>query len=106
MAIITTGSLADFSVQPSDEAYRSVAAADQVDSFAVLAEVAREVPADVFRFAVSAEPRGLAIARLRLDKDFQSFIKRIFHKTSDVYFLTWCWDMGGSPASMYPGTAA
>jgi hypothetical protein len=106
MAIITSGSLAEFSVEPTKEAHKSVAAADQVDNFGVLAEVAREAPADVFRFAISPEARGLAVARLRLDKDFQSFLARLFHKTSDVYFLAWCWDLSGIPTSMYPGAAA
>ena len=106
MAIITTGSLLDFSVEPTNKAFESLDSADQVDNFAVLAEVAREVPADVFRFAASHEARGLAVARLRLDKGFQSFLARLLHKTSDVYFLAWCWDMRGMPASIYPGSAA
>jgi hypothetical protein len=106
MAIITSGSLAQFSVEPTTAAYASVAAADQVDNFGVLAEVSREVPADTFRFAVSSESRGLGVAKLTLDKDFQSFLARLFHKTSDVYFLAWCWDLSGTPTSIYPGTAA
>jgi len=106
MAIITTGSLAEFSIRPTDRAYESVAAADQVDNFGLLAEVARDVPADVFEFEVSSLGRGLALARLRLDKGFQSFLARLFHRTSDVYFLAWCWDLSGKPTSLYPGVAA
>lgn len=106
MAIITRGSLADFSIEPTKGASTSVAAADVVDNFGVLAEVTRDAPADVFQFEVSPEPRGLALARLRLDTGFQSFLARLFHKTSDVYFLAWCWDLSGAPASVYPGVSA
>jgi len=106
MALITTGSLAQFSVEPTDAALESVPGADQVDNFGVLAEVTREAPAQVFRFTVSPEQRGLAVASLRLEKGFQSFLARLFHKTSDVYFLAWCWDLSGSPAALYPGTTA
>jgi hypothetical protein len=72
-AIITSGSLTEFSIRP---------------------------------IAVSTEPRGLALARLRLDSRFRLFLGRMFDKTSDVYFLAWCWDLSGMPTSVYPGVAA
>lgn len=106
MAIITSGSLADFSVVPTSTALESLDTSDQIDNFGLLTEVTREIPAEQFRFAVSPEARGLALARLRLDKGFQSFLARMFRRTSDVYFLAWCWDLSGHPASMYPGNAA
>ena len=106
MPIITTGSLADFSITPTDNAYKSMAAADEVDNFGVLAEVTRDAPADLFTFDVSAEPRGLGIASLRLEKGFQNFLARLLQQTSDIYFLAWCWDMSGTPATVYPGAAA
>ena len=106
MAIITSGSLAEFSIKPTDKAFESVPAADEVDNFGVMAELSRGVPADVFQFDVSAEPRGLALARLTLYKGFQNFLERLLQKTSDVYFLAWCWDLSGAAASVYPGAAA
>jgi len=106
MAIISTGSLSDFSLVPTARAEESLVAADQVDTFGTLAEVTREAPADMFQYAVSPEARGLAVARLLLEKGFQNFLARIFHKTSKVYFLAWSWDMSGTPASIYPGAAA
>ncbi|PXX06374.1 hypothetical protein [Mycolicibacterium moriokaense] len=106
MAIITSGSLADFSITPTDGAYKSMAAADEIDSFGVLAEVTRDAPADLFKFDVSAESRGLGLASLRLEKGFQNFLARLFNKTSDIYFLAWCWDMSGAPATVYPDAAA
>jgi hypothetical protein len=115
MAIITSGSLADFSIRPTDTAYESVPAADQVDNFGVLAEVARDVPADVFKFDVSPAARGLALAHLRLRKGFQlgfqknplaRLFARLFRRTREVYFIAWCWDLSGMPVSVYPGAAA
>jgi hypothetical protein len=106
VALITIGSLAQFSVEPTERAAAALPRADEVDNFGVLAEVTREAPAEVFRLAVSPEPRGLAVASLRLEKGFQNFLARVLHKTSDVYFLTWCWDMSGGPASLYPGSVA
>jgi hypothetical protein len=103
MPIITSGSLADFSITPTKSAYTSMVAADEVDSFGVLAEVTRDVPANLFEFDVSADNRGLGLASLRLDKGFQNFLTRLLHKTSDVYFLAWCWDLSGAPATVYPG---
>lgn len=106
MPLITAGSLANFSITPTDNAYKTMAAADEVDNFGVLAEVTRDAPADLFEFAVSAEPRGLGMASLRLEKGFQNFLARLLNKTSDIYFLAWCWDMSGSAATVYPGAAA
>ena len=106
MPIITTGSLSDFSITPTAAAYESIAAADDVDTFGVLAEITRDAPANLFKFDVSAEHRGLAMASLRLDPGFQNFLARLFKKTSDIYFLAWCWDMSGEPATVYPGAAA
>jgi hypothetical protein len=106
MAIITVGSLSDFSLTPTARAVDTLAAAADVDSFGTLAEVTREAPADLFQYAVSPEARGVAAARLLLDKGFQNFLARMFHKTSKVYFLAWCWDMSGAPVSMYPGVVA
>jgi hypothetical protein len=106
MAIITRGSLAEFSITPTDRAYKSLPAADEVDNFGVLAEVAHEVPADVYEFDVSPESRGLALARLHLDKGFQNFLSRLFRTTSDVYFLAWCWDLSGAQTWVYPGGGA
>ncbi len=106
MALITDGSLTQFSVEPTDAALASLPEADQVDNFGVLAEVTREAPAEVFRFAVSPDARGLAVATLRLEKGFQSFLARFLHRTSNVYFLAWCWDLSGSAASLYPGPTA
>lgn len=101
MALVTTGSLTDFSVLPAD------ATAEEADSFAVLAAPRpAEETSQAFKAAVSAEPRGLALRSLRLDRAFQSFITRLLDKTSDVYFLAWAWDLSGEPPFVYPGSGA
>jgi hypothetical protein len=108
MALITAGTFGDLSLAPAPEAEADPTVA-AIESFAVLAEAARETPADSVRFAVSAEPRGLALKKLHLDPGFQGFIKRLLHASSDVYFLAWGWDLSGqqvqgtSSIFFYPG---
>jgi len=104
MALITVGSMGDFSVVPLARAKKALANARRVDSFSVLAEVARETPANAFDFAVSAEPRGLALQSLQLKREFQNFLARLFKKTSKIFFLAWAWDM--TSLSAYPGDKA
>jgi hypothetical protein len=106
MAIITQGSIYDFSVELVPSAEQTIAGLNQVDSFATLAQVSSAVPADAFQFMVSAEARGLALASIRLEPGFQSFLKRLFNKTSDIYFIAWCWDCSGQPVATYPGIGA
>jgi hypothetical protein len=113
MAIITTGSLNDFSIRPSVGTFwtsdyaspRTAIGGDTTDD--ATSEASPDSSAtDAVEFERSAGKRGLALARLRLDADFQSFLKRLLKKTSDVYFLAWCWDLSGQPTSVYPGSAA
>ncbi|MBC9729674.1 hypothetical protein [Streptomyces sp. TRM68367] len=103
MALISVGSIKDFSVEPTPEAPGAIT---EVDTFGALAEVSTETPANTYRFRESATPRGLAVASIRLESGFQSFLARLFHRTSDVYFVAWCWDLSGEPISLYPPTGA
>jgi hypothetical protein len=90
MAIISRGDFGSFFVQPS-----SGTLGDQ--------EVAADTPLE---FSQSAQPRGLALGQLTLNKGFQKFLSRLFHRTSKVYFLSWAWDLSGRPPFLYPGGAA
>ena len=103
MALIQAGNFHDLSVVARPEAAEEL---DQVDTFSVLSEVSREVPAESFDFLQSSRPRGLALHSLRLEKGFQGFIKRLFNATSEVYFLAWAWDFSGQPPVFYPGAVA
>jgi hypothetical protein len=104
MALITVGSIGDFSVVPLPQAKKALPNLKRVDSFSVLAEVTKEVPATAFSFATSRERRGLALKSLQLRKEFQNFLSRLFGRTSKIYFLAWAWDMTG--LSHYPGKDA
>ena len=104
MALITVGSIGDFSVVPLPSAKKALANAKRVDTFSVLAEVTNKTPANSFDFAVSANRRGLALQSLQLKKEFQNFLAKLFKKTSKIYFLAWAWDMSG--LSSYPGQNA
>lgn len=122
MALFTVGSVDDFSVVPGDQV-RSVIARDfglgagdararraagirdddfGLDSARVLRQAAGYIPVDDFGFAVSAEPRGLGLQSLRLEKEAQKFVRRLFHRTSKVYFVAWGWDLSGQPVYCYP----
>jgi hypothetical protein len=105
MATITSGSFAQFSVHPMD-ADVTAPSPDKPDTFGVLADLPPSAAAEAFKFAVSTDSRGLGVATLRLDKEFQGQLARLLRRSSDVYFLAWCWDLSGAPAATYPGAAA
>ena len=100
MALINVGSLGDFSVQ----ALERLPNAEEIDTFSVLAEVKERVPANSFNFLTSPDRRGLALQSLQLKREFQNFFARLFHKKSNIYFLSWAYDVKG--LSHYPGNSA
>ena len=106
MAIITQGSISDFSVEMIPGRPAQIYGLEEVDTFGVLAEVSNTVTSDTFRYAVSAEARGLALSSIRLEREFQGFLKRLLKKTSDIYFVAWCWDLSGQPVATYPAAGA
>jgi hypothetical protein len=106
MAIITQGSISDFSVQMVPGTLTRLTGLTEVDTFGTLAEVSNTVAADTFRFAASAESRGLALSSMRLDPGFQGFLARLLNSTSDIYFIAWCWDLSGRPVAVYPASGA
>lgn len=111
MALIKNGDFGELSLAPLADTAVSPEV-EAISSFSTLSEMARETPAEKLGFAVSSERRGLALKKLHLDAGFQSFIKRLFHATSKVYFLAWGWDLSGepiqgkSPVFLYPGTVS
>ena|SRR5690242_1918039 len=62
--------------------------------------------AEPWEFSRSEKARGLAVKQLTLNEGFQSFLTRLLRKTSDFYFLSWAWDLSGSPPFLYPGDKA
>ncbi|MGC1851786.1 MAG: hypothetical protein WA687_05035 [Solirubrobacterales bacterium] len=109
MALIKSGDFGDLSLAPKTGAPAEL---QPIDSFSMLAEAARELPVEDVGFAKSPQPRGLALKRLHMGPGFQSFVKRLFHMSSKVYFLAWGWDLSGekvqgdSPVFLYPGTVS
>lgn len=99
MALITSGSIRDFSVVPQAQSVE----APGIDNFAVLAEVSREAPVGTFAPLVSGETRGLALHSLQLEKAFRGFLTRLLGSDTDIYFLAWAWDLSGEPVTFYPG---
>ena len=104
MALISVGSIGDFSVVALPAAKKRLAAAARISTLAVLAEVTNQSPPKGFDFTISKNRRGLTLQSLLLKRDFQNFIARVFHRNSKIYFLAWAWDMSG--LSFYPGQKA
>jgi hypothetical protein len=103
MALITVGSVDDFSVVPvrSMTAHRRMAFGD-IDTVKVLSLASPLVSPEEFEFPVSTEPRGLALKSIRLQREAQKFFKRKFHLKSNIYVLSWAWDLSGRPVFIYP----
>jgi hypothetical protein len=106
MAIIRRSDFGSFFVQPSSGTLRDQPEAAGLDTFDALSEVSSVAAGEPLEFGQSAQPRGLALGQLTLNKGFQSFLTRLFRKTSKVYFLSWVWDLSGNPPFLYPGTIA
>jgi hypothetical protein len=106
MAIIERGSFGSFFMQPDEQTLREQPTASGLRTFAVLSEVSSVAAGEPMTFGRSSDPRGLALGKLALEDGFQSFLQKLFHKTSKVYFLSWAWDLSGAPPSVYPGTLA
>ena len=104
MALISRGDFNSFFVQPSSGTLRDQPEAAGLDTFGTLSQVSSVVAGEPFVLGQSVQPRGLALGQLTLNKGFQSFLARLFRRTSKVYFLSWAWDLSGNPPFLYPGT--
>jgi hypothetical protein len=106
MALISRGDFNSFFVQPSSGTLRDQPEAAGLDTFGTLSQVASVAAGEPMQLGQSAQPRGLALGALTLNKGFQSFLTRLFRRTSKVYFLSWAFDLSGNPPFLYPGTIA
>ena len=102
MALITVGSVEDFSVVPSPEVRREEPIARGIASARVLSQAAVGVPVAEFQYAISPDPRGIALKTLQLEKAALKLLERVFDKDVRVYFVGWSWDMSGLPVYSYP----
>jgi hypothetical protein len=106
VALIESGSVGDFSVAPLRPSVQRLSREYGVNTARVFRYVSDQFSADDYGFAVSREPRGIALGTLKLEKQAQQFFKRLFRHTSKVYFLAWGWDLSGAPVFVYPGIMA
>jgi len=102
-ALIKHGSIEDISVEPveSMSAIRRERFGD-IKSFGILEHVAPLVSFSEYQYPTSSGPRGLALKRLRLNRQAQKFFKRQFNLKSNIYVLSWAWDLSGEAVFVYP----
>jgi hypothetical protein len=99
MALIDVGSFDRISVRPRPEGR----GAAPVARIYILGDAPRKTPAKKYDFVQSKDRRGFAMQSIRLEKDIRGWAGRVFNRTTNVYFLSWAWDMSGEPIAIYPG---
>src|SRR5947209_11450021 len=104
MALITVGSINDFSVVPTAPALLATPSLAEIDTFGVLNKKAPKAPLDAFDYAVSSGRRGLTLQSLRLTRGFAKHLPLVFRPTNEIYFVAWTWDM--KAMEYYPGEKA
>ncbi|HEX2922086.1 MAG TPA: hypothetical protein VHO50_13060 [Bacteroidales bacterium] len=110
MALITTGSLLDFSVTPK-KSLRSERFSfaeysklfGRKNSFTAFRELSRLIPPDSIELMRSKEPRGVALKSFELRQGFEWFLQNIWNSTNEIYFIAWAWDLSGMAPNYYPG---
>lgn len=120
MALITTGSINDFNIQPlpftkleglqkektAEKLYQKgieVSQLKNISTISELNEISRVIPGESFQFATSEEPRGVALKSVELTKNFDTFLRGIFNPANEIYFVAWAWDLSGEAVYQYPG---
>jgi len=111
MALIKHGSFGDFAANVSPDALESLTldkSVEILDTVGVLEEATRPAQTATIQFPVSAEARGLVLKSMMFKEGFEGFLSKIFSGESEVYFLSWAYDLSGAPATLHPpsGVAA
>ena len=124
MALIQRGSFEDFSViaveptedflkrgfrrgetsvsSESDTIQEVRSALNRFRAVREVREAARAYQPVSFKYPVSAEPRGLALKSLTINKGFEVILQDVFNPINEVYLIAWCWDLSGGPVYLYP----
>jgi hypothetical protein len=102
MALITVGSLNDFSAQFSTTIQDRPNALRGVHPIGVMSEANASLKKEKVEFPTSKSPRGVALNRIKLSRDFGNFFQHFFDVDHDVYFVAWAWDYSGKPVVQYP----
>ncbi len=103
MALIQTGSITDFSVQADERLLHEQPIFKSFSRVNEFYHAAKTIPADLFKYKQSVEPRGIALKSIKLTKGFEGFLANLFKSTNEIYFLAWAWDLSGNPIEFYPG---
>lgn len=119
MALIKTGSINDFNVgaMVSPKNDQETIFMEQVSRRGIqlsslkgittvgdMMEVSGDIPKEIFHFAKSDQPRGLALKSIELTKNFDTFLRGIINPANEIYFIAWAWDLSGEAVYQYPGT--
>lgn len=102
MALIEVGTINNFSVAVKNKK-PELSMLESISTLSELKEVSGKVGEGAFELITAAEPRGVAIKSLKLQKGFEGFLSGIFDKTNEIYFIAWAWDLSGEPINHYPG---
>lgn len=103
MALFNVGKMEDFVVAQKSHAKHKMERtfgtdlSEDADASILLAEE------DLYSFAVSGEPRGMAIEKITLKKGFEGPLKPLFSRNNQIYMIAYSWDFSGQPIEVYPG---
>lgn len=106
MAIITEGAIGAFSARVKPSAARKSRGLTALHSLSLLTEATRAVQPVPVEFVSSNDRRGVGLKSICLKRGFEGFLKKLWTKTNQVYFVAWAWDMSGNPVVQYPGAHA
>jgi len=106
MALIQTGSIKDFSVQADERLLHEQPIFKSFSRVNEFYHAAKTIPADLFKYKQSVEPRGIALKSIKLTKGFEGFLANMLKSTNEIYFLAWAWDLSGKQIQFYPGVVS
>jgi hypothetical protein len=106
MAIIRQRSFGDFTVRLPTKLAERVAGGATLNRIDLLEQVTADVqPAEV-EVEQSPGPRGIAMKSLKLTREFESFMKRLFSHDNDVYFVSIAYDISREQPVLHPPKGA
>ncbi len=106
MALIKVGTLNNFAVTANETAKKQLPCLKGITTFSALNELSRAVSPGSFDLITSKNKRGIGLKSLTLTKGFEGFLQKFLHRTNDIYFIAWVWDLSGQPVCQYPGAGA
>lgn len=110
MTIIQRASFGDLSVAFKEDAIADMANADslrRLNTVRLVQQATRSLQSQTLALTESSDERGLALKSITLEKDFESFIDKLFKEfgglfENNIYFVAWVWDLSGEPPVLWP----